>query len=261
MKDFTIESYTKYLSIFKSKGFNFLRFDEYMSNDKPELDKICLIRHDVDRKPNFALRMAKLEHEMGIKSTYYFRAKKCSFNIGIIKEIESLGHEIGLHYESLSDTNGNVELAIKDFEKNLVEFRKVASIKTCSMHGRPFKPYDNRDIWKNDNNHQYLKEELKMLGEVYLDIDYSDIAYINDTGRNWTQGKANRRDVVASNISVSFDSQKELINYLESDPHNIVCFQIHPERWTDSKIEHVVQSSKDASVNGLKKLISTVKRN
>ena len=261
MKDFTIESYRNYLCIFQSKGFNFLRFDEYILPNKPTFDKICLIRHDVDRKPNFALRMARLEHQMGIKSTYYFRAKKCSFSPDIIKEIESLGHEIGLHYESLSDTNGDIELALKDFEKNLKEFRKVASIKTCSMHGRPLKPFDNRDIWKKGNNHSYLKEELNMLGEVYLDIDYSDIAYINDTGRNWTQGKANRRDVVTSNICVSFNSQEELINYLENEPHDKVCFQIHPERWTDSNIEYLVQSSKDSSINGLKKIISTVKRN
>lgn len=261
MRDFTIKSYKNYLSILKSKEFNFLRFDEYMSSEKPNFENICLVRHDVDRKPEFALRMAKVEEEMGIKSTYYFRAKKCSFNVDIIKEIEGLGHEIGLHYESLSDTNGNIELALKDFEENLKEFRTVANIKTCSMHGRPLKPFDNRDIWKSESNHKYLKEELNMLGEVYLDIDYTNIAYINDTGRNWTQGKANRRDVVKSNVEVSFNTQKELINYLQDTPHEIICFQIHPERWTNTNTEYASQSVKDTSINGVKKLISIIKRN
>lgn len=31
------------------------------------------MRHDVDRKPQNALRMAKLENDLGIKVTYYFR--------------------------------------------------------------------------------------------------------------------------------------------------------------------------------------------
>lgn len=259
MKDFTLEAYAFYLNGFKNKGYDFVRFDEFMSQSSSS-EKLCLVRHDVDRKPMFALRMAKLEKELGVKSTYYFRAKKCSFDKRIIKEIAEMGHEIGLHYESLSDTNGNVELALKDFEKNLKEFRQVADIKTCSMHGRPLKPFDNRDIWKSGQNHSYLKEKLGMIGEVYLDIDYSDIAYINDTGRNWTQGKANRRDVVDSTISVSFGTQKELIDYLENEPHDKICFQIHPERWTDSNVELIMQSSKDKSINLAKKVISTIKR-
>lgn len=260
MKDFTLNAYIYYLKAFQRKGYSFVRFDEYMKQNRLA-ERICLVRHDVDRKPHFALRMAKIEHELGIKATYYFRAKKCSFDKGIIREIEGMGHEIGLHYESLSDTNGDIELALKDFEKNLKEFREVAKITTCSMHGRPLKPYDNRDIWKKGDNHTYLKEKLDMLGEVYLDIDYSDIAYINDTGRNWTQGKANRRDVVDSNISVSFNSQKELIDYLETDPHHRICFQIHPERWTNTAVELLMQSSKDKSINTAKTIISSLKRN
>jgi hypothetical protein len=213
MKDFTLAAYENYLLTIKNNINLFLRFDEFIYlTIKPE--KFCLIRHDVDRKPINALKMAELENKLGIKSTYYFRAKKCSFDEEIIKKIADLGHEIGYHYESLSDTDGNIELAIKDFEKNLKEFRKTVPIKTCSMHGRPFKPYDNRDIWKVKENHNYLKNNLDILGEVYLDIDYTDITYINDTGRNWSSGKSNRRDMVNSNIPADFNSSEELLRHL-----------------------------------------------
>jgi hypothetical protein len=258
MKDFTLNTYEQYLLAIKKSINVFLRFDEFIPmQHKPE--KFCLVRHDVDRKPHLALDMAVIENKLDVKSTYYFRAKKCSYDENIIKKIADLGHEIGYHYESLSDTNGDIALAIKDFEKNLKEFRKIVPINTCSMHGRPLKAFDNRDIWRIKENHEYLKNKLGILGEVYLDIDYSDIAYINDTGRNWTSGKSNRRDKVESNISADFKSGDELVNYLNGNPHKRICFQVHPERWSNNQIEWVAQYLKDTSINAAKVVISLIK--
>lgn len=258
MKDFTLNAYEQYLLAIKKNVGNFLRFDEFIPMfEKPQ--KFCLVRHDVDRKPHLALEMAILEHNLKVKSTYYFRAKECSFDINIIKQIADLGHEIGYHYESLSDTDGDISLAIKDFEKHLNEFRKIVPIKTCSMHGRPLKPFDNRDIWRIKENHEYLKNKLGILGEVYLDIDYTDIAYINDTGRNWTSGKSNRRDKVESNIKADFSSGEELLNYLNGNPHNRICFQIHPERWSNNSLEWLSQYLKDSSINAAKVVFSLIK--
>ena len=210
----------------------------------------------IDRKPKNALNMAILENQMGIKSTYYFRAKKNTFKKEIIKKISDLGHEVGYHYESLSDTNGDLNAAVLDFNNNLQKFRTITEIKTCSMHGRPLKPYDNRDIWKIEANHIKLTQEFKILGEVYLDIDYSDIAYINDTGRNWTSNASNRRDKVVSNIDADFDSQEKLVSYLNNKPHPKMVFQIHPERWTDNILEYNIQQLKDFGINQLKKILS-----
>ena len=253
-KDFTLNSYTNYLEILKNHGYCFYRYDEYMQNVKL-VDKYCLIRHDVDRNPKRSLEMAQIENSLNIKSTYYFRVKRNTFNPSIIKKIESLWHEIGYHYESLSDTNGNIEGAIKDFTLNLKKFRKIAKIKTCSMHGRPFKKHDNRDLWRVNKNHDYLINELKMVGEVYLDIDYSDIAYINDTGRNWTSQESNIRDKVSSKIPADFRSSAELISYFKKTPHKKIVFQIHPERWSDNFIIWHVQNLKDGIINLIKKLI------
>jgi hypothetical protein len=35
-------------------------------------EQFCLVRHDVDRKPLNALKMAEIENKLGVKSTYYF---------------------------------------------------------------------------------------------------------------------------------------------------------------------------------------------
>jgi len=256
MKDFTLEAYQLYLKILISNKYSFLRFQDYIKNNNSTNIKTCLIRHDVDRKAMNALNMAKLESSLGVISSYYFRTKRSSFNVEIIKEIAKLGHEIGYHYECLSDTNGDMGKALKLFETELVNFRKIVPINTISMHGRPFSKFDNRDIWRDSKNHSYLKSKLDILGELYIDIDYSNIAYINDTGRNWTSTKNNVRDKVASEVHTNFSNAKEMQSFLKNSTANKIVFQIHPERWTDSKMEYLTQHLKDNSINFIKKLLN-----
>ena len=117
MRDFTLKKYNIYINAILNVSKNILCFEEYFKlNTKP--DNFVIIRHDVDRMPYRALNMAKFESKKGIKSTYYFRSKKHTFKPKIIKEISSLGHEIGYHYESLSDAKGDMDLAFANFEKN-----------------------------------------------------------------------------------------------------------------------------------------------
>lgn len=64
--------------------------------------KHILVRHDVDRTPGKALKLARLEQKMAIQATYYFRTTAICSQLGIIREISNYGHEIGYHYENLS---------------------------------------------------------------------------------------------------------------------------------------------------------------
>ena len=66
--------------------------------------------------------MAEIEYEFGIKSTYYFRTTKEVYHKEIIKKINNLGHEIGYHYEHLSDAKGDIEKAKVIFEDNLTNY-------------------------------------------------------------------------------------------------------------------------------------------
>jgi len=254
MRDFTLSAYRHYLSAIKKSYSNILRFDEYFRLD-PKPASFCLIRHDVDRRPHNALRMAKLEHSVGLKATYFFGTKKHTFISDIISSIALMGHEIGYHYESLSDTRGNVEKAIEDFGKNLARLRTLVPISTIAMHGRPLSAYDNRKIWEPAERHSKLVNHYNLLGEVYLDMDYSDIAYISDTGRNWSPEKQNRRDVVNSQISVSFSKGQNLLNYLGHHPHPKLVFLAHPERWSENSIEYGIQYLKDKIINLVKALV------
>ncbi|MBK8096861.1 MAG: hypothetical protein IPK26_07130 [Planctomycetes bacterium] len=65
----------------------------------------CLIRHDVDITPWAALRMAELEAEEGVRTTYYYRLHAPFYNLmdgavlDSVQAVAAMGHEVGLHYE------------------------------------------------------------------------------------------------------------------------------------------------------------------
>ncbi len=254
MNDFTLDAYRQYLQAIKASYSNIFYFAEFFSISQPP-NSFIIIRHDVDRKPGNALKMARLENEMCIQSTYYFRTKPHVFVPEIIAEIEDLGHEIGYHYESLSDSKGDQRSALQDFEHNLDKLRKIVTISTIAMHGSPISKHNNLDLWRNNKNRAYLKKTLEIHGEVYLDIDYADIAYISDTGRNWSQGKSNRRDIVYSKMSPNFKDGLVLLDSFSKVVYPKVVFQVHPERWTDSRVEYCTQWAKDQVANIIKTIV------
>ncbi|SVC88354.1 uncharacterized protein METZ01_LOCUS341208, partial [marine metagenome] len=251
MRDFTHKAYEVYLNLVKKSGLKIITFNELLSFSVYP-DNFFIIRHDVDRKPKNALIMANLEFELGIKSTYYFRSNSHVFKPEIISSINNLGHDIGYHYECLSDSKGEIENAIRDFEKKLIMFRTICDIKTVSMHGRPLSPYNNLSMWEANGTHKLIKDRFELLGEINIDIDYSSIAYLNDTGRNWSSTKNNIRDHVKSKTELSINSSDDVINYLKNPNHEKIVFQIHPERWTNSKILWTYQFIFDFMVNKIK---------
>lgn len=255
MRDFTLQAYRQYLEVIQQSVGEFYRFDEFLKSSSQPL-QFCLLRHDVDRKAGNALKMAQLEHEMGIPATYYFRTKSHTLKPGIILQIHEMGHEIGYHYESLSDTGGNIQLALEDFSQNLEKLRSIVPVSTCAMHGRPFSSFDNREMWKSDADRQYLLDEFSLLGEVYLDIDYTDMLYISDTGRNWLTGKNNLRDTVATSVAADFQTGQDLLKYLSANPHSRLIFQIHPERWSYHIMDHLYNLAFDSAANTGKQLIN-----
>jgi len=146
--DFTLKMYKKLLQTFLDKDYHIFSFNQFILLNSPTSPLInssthqlpnsptLILRHDVDRMPQNALKMAKLEHELGITSTYYFRTIPQTLKPDIIKEISDMGHEIGYHYENMAKCNGNFEMAIEDFKNNLCKLREIAPIIlfACMVH-------------------------------------------------------------------------------------------------------------------------------
>ncbi|MFO7828621.1 MAG: hypothetical protein R6V23_08375, partial [Bacteroidales bacterium] len=101
--DFTPKTYKTLLHTLKTSGFSFYTFSGYLQSAQTnEPEQQIILRHDVDQKPENSLQTAKIEHSLGIRSTYFFRIIPETFKPDIIQQIADLWHEIGYHYEDLT---------------------------------------------------------------------------------------------------------------------------------------------------------------
>ena len=243
--DFTYSSYERLLDAALASGYQFLTVREYVSaEDLP--DRFLLMRHDVDRKPENALDMARIEAEAGVPSTYYFRAIEKTYDPALISSVEDLGHEVGYHYEDVDTADGDVYVARESFRENLARFRSFVDVDTVAMHGNPLTSHDNRDLWE----HERL-EEHDLLGEVYLSVDFTDVVYFSDSNRTWYDEKTIVDDwpVGPSEKPTQVTSTPELIELVESGALPRLYVLVHPNRWADSTVEWVQEFAKDAVIN------------
>jgi len=220
--------------------------------DSAENNSTIILRHDVDRKPKRALRMARIESDVGVRSTYYFRSTKEAFIPEIMKEIEKMGHEVGYHYEVLVKAKGDHVQAMKLFENDIDSFREHVEIRSICSHGSPLSKYDSRDIWADNSFLQF-----GIVGDASISV--FGFAYYSDTGGKW-DSKANLRDNVKSDDGgSSVSTTSEIIELLINN--NNVYINCHPERWTLNIVESVNQSIKDTAINVVKLLIKFARRN
>ena len=90
-------------------------------SSKP-INGFFIFRHDVEWRCSNALRMAEIEREYGIHATYYFHGphRKSVFRPREIHEFAAMGHEVGYHYETLDQCNGDFDAARRLFIRRLV---------------------------------------------------------------------------------------------------------------------------------------------
>ena len=233
MKDFTHNIYRELLETLKKQNYQFITVKEYFTSNYDDSKPFIMMRHDVDRYPNRSLEMAKLEKSMGVKVTYYFRTIPQTFKPNIIKAIADLGHEIGYHYESLAETNGDYKKAIKDFELNLSRLNELYPIKNIAMHGRPTSKWDSRLLWD-----KYDYKKYGILSEPYFDIDFNKVFYATDAGRAWDNEAINLRDKVDTKFDFSFVDTNDIIKALkDNELPTKIMINIHPEHWANSDME------------------------
>ena len=217
MMDFTVEKYKELVEGLKEH-------------------KSFAIRHDVDLRPEYSLRIAQMEAEMGVKAIYYFRTVAESYDEGIIRKIVSLGHQAGYHYECLTTCNGDMEAAYEDFCRNLEKLRKVVPITTACAHGSPRSRWNSQNIWNQHDIHSIGIEY-----EPMLDTDFSNTLYLTDTGRRWDGYKVSVRDKVPqyqeqwTKEGLVFHTTDDIIRALCNPEHPIhrkaLLLNTHPQRW------------------------------
>jgi len=262
--DFSLSTYRRLLETLQQAGYVFFTFEDWC--DGKASGRYIILRHDVDLKAGHSLATARIEAEMGIRASYYFRIVHQSNQPVIIRAIAALNHEIGYHYEDMTLFKGDVENSMAHFIKQLAHFRQFYPVRTISMHGSPASKWDNRDLWKTYNYRDY-----GIIGEPYLDLLTADslskgkIAYFTDTARMWNGDKYNVRDKRILEVrdvkvnrklkGIQIHSTFDFINWLKTKPTvNVMMITTHPQRWTDNIIEWFVELFMQRLKNLIKQL-------
>ena len=128
---FTLSNYRKLLELAIANNFQFISFSDNFDSERKDI----IWRHDVEFSPDIELDMAKLENESGVQTTYFFQIHSEFYNIferyfsNILKEIQSLGHYIGLHFDSHYYSVQTVEELDKYIKIDKEYFENVFNIK------------------------------------------------------------------------------------------------------------------------------------
>lgn len=255
MRDFSLDIYRELLETLQAKGYAVITYADYCHGNRPE--KFVILRHDVDAKPLNSVRTAQMEQSMDIRATYYFRVGKTSNVPDVIRTIANLGHEIGYHYEDMSICHGDVEAAWNHFKTWLRYFRTYYPVETICMHGAPTSKWDSKDLWK-----KYNYKTQNIIGEPYMDTDFSDVFYLTDTGRCWDGYKVSVRDKIPQfqdewiAKGLVWHTTKQLLLAIEEDKlPNHVMITTHPQRWTNNRKSWLEELISQALKNMVKRMI------
>ena len=176
-------------------------------------DRVLLLRHDIDAKVRRAARMAKLEHDLGVKATYFVRVHAELYNpfgfrtYPLLKRIADMGHEIGLHFENLDFshiTNEDPSFILRR-EIGVLETVLGVKIKGIAAH-RGFSGIDNNDFTR--------EMDLSAFGLEYEAHKITrDCLFVSDSLRRWA--KTNGR----------------CICQILQENHPRICLLTHPQFW------------------------------
>ncbi len=175
-------SHYEYICNLIASNFTTTFYEEVKpNNNKNEV----ILRHDIDLglKIENAIKFAKIENNYGLQSTYFVMVRSPFYNIfspdesTILREIISLNHRIGLHFDETIYNINDLSLYDKYIynEVFLLESFFNIEIKSVSMH-RPSKEFINSNL------------EFDRLINTYDNFFIKTFKYISDSRRHWREG-------------------------------------------------------------------------
>ena len=205
---FTLTEYRNLIEIAK-KRFPFISYKDYKKHDT-----FILWRHDVEYSVNEMNKLAEINTEEGIKTTFFVQLH-CIFynfwdknNTGIFKNWLKWGHDIGLHFDCgyhNSIFNRLEELILK--EKAILEDSLETQIYSFAYHN------PNPEILKYHHNYGGL------INTYNKDFLNSDIIYVSDSNGRWRE--------------------KTLRGVLEDNKVKKVQSNLHDTWWTNERIPQI----------------------
>ena len=179
IRSFTYAGYEHLITGLMDKGYVFSSYSDWDRHDK-----CVILRHDIDYSVMKAERIAKIENDLGVTSTYFFLLTSDMYNVfskSSVKTIENLillGHDIGLHFDETTypDAYGNEE-RIRDLilkEAKILEEITGRPVSSVSMH-RPSKEILDAGFERPGMINSY--------GKTF----FESFKYVSDSRRRWRE--------------------------------------------------------------------------
>lgn len=197
-----------------------------------------VIKHDVETNVKKALKLAQIEHDCGIRATYYVQANLLEHNKENLQKIQSLGHEVTYHYDVLDANNGNIEGALREFEKNMQQFNEYGfQVKTVCPHGNPMMNRNgwnsNKDFFRDDSIAKRFANILDIVVQLpYLSNEYK---YISDAGYSWKVIVNISNNDIKNDGDTSLKDYQTLLHVLDTTDR--VILSTHPHRWEEYRLK------------------------
>lgn len=237
--EFTFDAYKTLIKTSLEKGYN---ISSYSNVDNHE--RTIILRHDIDFSPQKALEIAEIEHEIGVKSTYFVLLSTEFYNVFSKKTTEiftgiiDMGHQIGLHFDEQKYNVKSIDQLkeIVSLEAQILEKALDTSIGVVSMH-RPSKIILDSNI------------EFEGLINSYSEKYFKDMKYVSDSRMYW---------------------REDVMNIISCRTHDKIHILTHPFWYahkpedTRKKLLHFINDVKidryDSMNNNFRNLIEYIKR-
>jgi hypothetical protein len=214
--------YDTLLRIALAQGYAVLSVEAWLADptlaaERPRL----LLRHDVDQHPASALRMAAIEAEHGLLSTWYFRWRTAAPQA--IETIAAAGHAVGLHYETLTRELLHRGLGAEDAPSLIPEARELLRAELAAFAER-FGPV------RSACPHGDTRMPGVHNGVLLLDEDWADY------GLRWDANTAMREhalDVWLTDRSAADGGWKERLDPIDLlvERRSPILAVVHPNNW------------------------------
>ena len=176
--EFTYRAYRELLGLLRENDY-FIRG----YHDCEDTARCVILRHDIDNSLPQAVRLAELEAEEGVRSTWFVLLRTDFYNVfsktgrAALDRILALGHEIGLHFDEASyvpalGADEVVQSIVK--ECGLLSALLETTVSTVSMH-RPSRATLDADF------------QIPGIVNSYGKTFFHDFKYLSDSRRRWRE--------------------------------------------------------------------------
>ena len=176
--EFTYQAYRGLLSLLQKSGYTIRNYHDYT-----DISRCVILRHDIDTSLDQAIKLAEVEADAGVRSTYFVLLRTDFYNVAsktaqrTLHHIQSLGHEIGLHFDEAAYTPVlNPDKVVQNIIKEcgLLSALLETEVSAVSMH-RPSTATLEADY--------YIPGIVNSYGTTF----FRDFKYLSDSRRRWRE--------------------------------------------------------------------------